>query len=288
MNEIKMDREFQTLFPTVSRDEYINIMKEISGMNFRNKDELYKWIILKEIGRDDLSLYIKGLYAIKYKELVEKYENKFIKSGMKPYVLSNVALSRMTNFSRDAIDKIIVINREADQDQHNRLFNDKASLNKVYYELRPEQKKKPKEKIPETHKTCKDCGMIKPISKFYKGRGICKVCYNEKDYGANIYKDVKGNTLEQDESVTNLTRKYSDEIENDLYDVDKHIEYTIEDMEDEINALLNYFERNVNNCIGMHKTLVNKSSNSQRIIDILDNANEKIKNMKGMLSHGKI
>jgi hypothetical protein len=214
---LEMNADFIKMFPTISENEFIALKETIISKNFKNKDEMNKWLILKQIDKPDLSLYMKSMYAIQLKEIVEKQENEHTKHGMKPYVLSNTQLAHITGLSRDAIDKIVVIDKEATIEQHNKLFNNSVTMNKIYYELKPEQKRPPKEKEVITHKKCNDCGQVKPISKFYKGRGMCKVCYNNKDYSAGKLKDVKGNVILSTDKVKELSRRYSDKIENDIY-----------------------------------------------------------------------
>jgi uncharacterized Zn finger protein (UPF0148 family) len=283
MNEIKIDKEFQNLFPTVSREEYIEIFKEISGKSFKSKEETYKWIILKQINKKNLSLYIKSLYALRYKELCEKIENQFTKPGMMPYFMSNTQLAFETKLSRDAIDKIITIDKEASDGQRNRLFNNKASMNKIFYEIRTDLASRRKDAYMNKTRICKECGKNLSFDNFSTGRVICKVCYNNKEYSSYDVIDVKGNVIKASDNIVNLTKKYSEEIENNLYNTDRHIEYTIEDMEEEIKTIVNYFERNITNCINLHKTLLDKYQNHNKIYNMLNLVNTKIDKMKGML-----
>jgi aminopeptidase-like protein len=96
---------------------------------------------------------------------------------------------------------------------------------------------------------------------------------------------VKGNVILSTDKVKELSRRYSDKIENDLYDEDREMRYTINDMEDEINALINYFERNIGNCINLHESLLNSEENKQRIIETVQKVEESIKLVKGRLNN---
>lgn len=126
-------------------------------------------------------------------------------------------------------------------------------------------------------KVCSCCGVEMPIGEFYKGKGICKECFSKKYPRKNATKDIKGMTVES----ANVTVTEA-EIREYLYNEDKEINYTIDDLIEEllINGELGI--TNVKSCLTTHTELL-IPQNKGKLTAVINLLEKKLDNLKAIL-----
>lgn len=241
-----------------------NLNYKIIEKIFDSKTEALKWK-MNSIIETNLSRYQKATAALKFADIMslKKYE-----------------LEQQYHISKNDIEKIQYINNHATEEQIEIMQNGGITCNKLFIELKKINKGIQAE-IPETiykeftdeRKRCSKCNQVKKINEFYKNKNSCKEC-DEKRKKNSLAKDIKGNIIEINDSVSFLKEKYEEKIEHDLYDTEKEIIYTFSDMKEEVNEIINYLVRNLTSCFENHKNLI--EDNKYDIYTILCNINDEI------------
>lgn len=261
-------------------------------MNFSNREEAIEWIIRNQFGRRNLLPYVRSQLALRLESVIkEKAKEKQIKEGKKlggtlmqksaeGVISTRKELAKLAGVSHDIIDKVKVIEREATTEQKQALLKGDKKVNTVYRELRP---KKPMQEIRSISqiKICTKCGKEKTLEYFYNGRNTCKDCSNKQRTNSNI-KDVKGNVIKSSVEAEALSKQYADDIERELYNIDKIVEYNVDDMKEELDGLVNYFIRNIKDCLETRNAVLENNENKQKIKDILINTETEIEKIKGI------
>jgi len=320
LQDIRLDKEFQSLIPPLSSEEYkqleANVISDgcrdslvtwqgtlIDGHNrykictehnipfqtadkqFDSRNEVIQWIILNQFGRRNLLPFQRSELALRLKPIIEAKAKERMLAGKKidPVQKSSqgeetktrTELAKLAGVSHDTIKRVAIIQKEATPEQLQRAKEGGKgnSVNAIYQEI------KQLEQPSATTKICHECGKELPRSEFYDGKGVCKDCFNHH----HSIKDIKGNTITSSSEANRLAAKYSADIERDLYDTEKEVEYTVDDLLDEMNSLTDYFSRNAKNCLTIHSTLLSIQENKQKIIAVLSEAETAIQKLKGLL-----
>lgn len=314
MNELQIDKEFQQLIPPLSAEEYTqlesNLMKEgcrdalitwngtlVDGHNryaicrkhrikfetiekeFSNRQEAIEWIILNQFGRRNLTSYQRSELALKLKPIIQgKAKSNQIMGGgavrqksAQP-VKSRDELAKLAGISHDTLLKAEMIQNQGTPEQIERARQGGRgnAISTIANEI---QSAKTETKI------CNKCKKEKPLSEFYVNKGRCKTCCNSQ----RPTKDLKGNAYKVDEETQKFFREHGDQIIDDLYDCERIVEYTADDMVDELKSILSYFCRNTKRCLTDHKNLLETKKNEQKIIAVLSEAETAIKELRSCL-----
>lgn len=319
MCKIKIDREFQSLIPPLSQEEYkqleANVIADgcrdalvtwqgtlIDGHNrfkicaehnityktvekdFLDRQSAIEWIILNQFGRRNLLPFQRSELALRLKPIIEakakdrqrlsdgRGQKGTLKSAEVNIGETRDELAKIAGVGHDTIEKVSVIQKKATPEQLERARKGGTgnTVNAIYREIKQEG-------VPT--KVCTECGKTLPANEFYYGRGACKSCFNQR----KTYKDVKGNRIASSPEADKLTAKYCDEIVKNLYDEEKEVEYTADDMAEELSSLSDYFSRNVKTCLAQHSTLLKGEENKQKIIAALSKAEAAIEKTKELL-----
>lgn len=132
-------------------------------------------------------------------------------------------------------------------------------------------------------KKCKLCGREFPITKFtHGGNGnICNHCRSSQATS----KDAFGNIISIDPEIRKMT---ADEIIGDLYNVDKVIEYTDDDMKQELDALTENYKNGVQNILEMHKELLTNEKSKDKVLHTLTLLQSEIAKWKETYCHARV
>jgi len=116
----------------------------------------------------------------------------------------------------------------------------------------------------EETRICKECGQELPIGKFELNKGyrlrVCRACRSKKYRN----KDFKNNTIESQDIA--MTEK---ELNDYLYNADNEIEYTIDDLVEEILINGKSGIKSVETSLEIHKDLLTTEENKQKVIESL-------------------
>lgn len=268
-----------------------NITFGVKEVDFNNREEVIEWIIRNQFGRRNLSNFQRSELALRLKPIIKaKAKEKAVESrkefhgnqhtsGMvqksAPQQKQNKSrdeLAKIAGVSHDTIEKVECIKKKGTEEQIQRARSGGKgnSVNAIYKEIKND-----------TTKVCTKCGKEKHISEFYAKKGKCKTCINEIRQ-ENSYFDIKGNKIKPSAEVEEKARLYSEQIEKDLYDETRNFDYTVEDMEEEIDSLINYFDRNVKDILNTRKSVIESTENKDKIKAVLGQAEAAIKTIKEM------
>lgn len=126
---------------------------------FKDREEAKEWIIRNQFGRRNLSAYDRSRLALQLEDVIKaKAKERQKEHGgtapgktltqksaeVKP-IETREELAKIAGVSRDTIDKVRVIEKEATPEQKAKLSTGETKVNTVYREIKP---KKPKEESP--------------------------------------------------------------------------------------------------------------------------------------------
>lgn len=318
--QLQIDEEFKTLIPPLAEEEYKqleenlkkegcrdslvtwngiivdghnryeicsenNIQFNVKEANFKDRQEAIEWIIKNQFGRRNLSNFQRSELALRLKPIIQakakerqKEAGENFGKGAKVVQISAPAiknksrdeLAKIAGVSHDTIEKVEYIKKNGteEQVQRARTGGKGNSVNTVFNQIKKG-----------STKVCTICGEEKPLSEFYGGRCQCKPCLNERRK-ENSYVDIKGNKIKSNAEVEEKARLYAKQIQKDLYDENRNFEYTIDDMKEEINSLIDYFNRNVKDVLETRKSVIDSSENKEKIKAVLITAETAIKTIK--------
>ncbi len=310
IEKLTIDPEFQKLIPPLSSDEFAqleqNIIKEgcrdklviwkskiIDGhnrykicqknkvrfetteMHFNEKSEVIEWIIKNQFGRRNLPPYERSVLALRLEdEIKTRAKAKQIDEGKSLGTLKQKSaegsietrkeLAKLAGVSHDTISKVKIIEEKATLEQKEALRTGEKKINRVYRE------------ITITKKICKTCGKELPIEDFYEKKSSCKHCHNQNR--SDRYTDIKGDVLGVSPELADITEA---EIVGDLYNVDKVIKYTIDDLDESIRSVVDTFCRQAKTDLTAHKDLLNTEKNIKKITANLLRVVEAVRTMIG-------
>lgn len=254
---------------------------------FHSNDEVVHWIILNQFGRrnltkfqrSELALKLKPVLAAQAKERQKIYcGNQYDKKSGLPQNSAEVQkgetredLAKIAGVSRDTIQKVSVIQEKGSKEQIERARKGGRgnTVNAIYNEVA---------KKHEDTKTCIKCGVKKSISDYYSGRNVCKKCCDDQKRLREPIKNFKGEVVAvMSDKIKNTD---IDSVVNSLYDTDKVVEITSDDLAEDISHVVSNFIKNVDRCIAEYDVKITEQSEI-KIRAALMKAEAAIQKMKG-------
>lgn len=283
---LNIDKEFETLIPQLALEEFQQLEKnlvrdgcreplviwngtiidghnryqicskrgidfQVKEMEFNSRQAAIEWIILNQFGRRNLPAFQRGTLALRLKPIIqEKAKENQIKSGgavrqksAQP-VKTRDELAKLAGVSHDTIEKVEIIQKEGSPEQVERAQKGGKgnTVNAIYREI-----KKPKPDKPKSHR----------------------------------YVDVKGDPIKTTPEVDEQYRKYGKQVAESLIDNGEAVEYTADDLAEEIQYMVNTFYRQSLNALKEHLDLLKSFENRKKIMTVLSEAETAISSMKG-------
>lgn len=283
---LNIDKEFETLIPQLTLEEYQQLEKnlvrdgcreplvvwngtiidghnrykicrkreiefQVKEMEFDDRQAAIEWIILNQFGRRNLPAFQRGALALRLKPIIqEKAKENQIKSGgavrqksAQP-VKTRDELAKLAGVSHDTIEKVETIQKEGTPEQIERAKKGGKgnTVNAIYREI-----KKPNPNKPKSHR----------------------------------YVDIKGDPIKTSPEVDEKYRKYGKQIAESLIDTGQEVVYTVDDLAEEIQYMVNTFYRQSLGALKGHPELLQTSENRKKIMAVLSEAETAISSMKG-------
>ena len=173
---ITIDKEFESLIPPLSPEEFQqleeNCVKEgirdslitwngilIDGhnrfriaakhglrwnekqMEFADRDDAKRWIILNQFGRRNLSAYDRSILALKLKPMIAEKAKERQNLGLKSDEgeRTDVALGRIAGVGKDTIHKVEAIQKSGNQQLIDDVREGRESINSGYQRIHPKK-----------------------------------------------------------------------------------------------------------------------------------------------------
>lgn len=213
-------------------------------MKFEDRDGVIEWILSHQLGRRNLSDFQRTEIALRYEQVIARKakerqgkRNDLITSGsIEPkvatdshYTRKEVAKIAETSPSTVMRTKFIIENGTDEQKERARKGGKEVdgksnSITAIVQEI------KDKKSEESGTKMCPECGKIKPIEFFCLDKRTgwrnkyCNTCRHTK-----FNKDTLGNSIKSIE--TNID---AEEFVRNLYDSEKQIDYTVDDLLEEV------------------------------------------------------
>lgn len=262
-----------------------NIPYKTTNKDFDNRDDVIEFILRTQLGRRNLTDFHRNRIALRYEEILKKkakerqseyYGNQFQEvdfgsfdpKSKEPFE-TNTELGKIAGTSRASVMRTKVILKHGTQEQIERAEKGgkENTISGIYNEIMNEINPK-KENSVQT-KVCACCKKEVPITDFYKYRKECKNCYN-----TNHNLQRSGHKSEIPEEIKNMS---AEDIIGDLYDIDKEMEYTEEDLLQEIEEYVKHFISGVSRVIEYHNDL--SALSKDKIIEKINLMGNKIENL---------
>ena len=264
-----------------------NIPYEVVDVIFENEDKAVEWIIRNQFGRRNLTLMQRSELALLLEPLIrEEAKKNYIENVGRPKsdkLAQNSApikpietrneLAKIAGVSHDTIEKVKIIKTKGTEEQIQRARQGGKgnSVNAIVNEIKSADVEM---------KICTRCGKELPISDFYLGKSICKACRNKHRTDMAPVKNFKGDVIVSAEDRSRFSLEKATEIAKDLYDTEKEIVITSDDLAEDIECVVAYFTRNAERCINQYSITVTEE-NKQKIIAALSQVETAIEKMKG-------
>lgn len=139
------------------------------------------------------------------------------------------------------------------------------SVNAIYNEIKNQDVEK---------KVCSKCKKEKPVTEFYKGRGICKDCHNKAREERKPVTDFRGNVVATAEEVKKYSTEDVEKIIEQAYDTDRVVERDINDLLEDIKA-------NVVETVKSNLEWILRRKENDYTFELTENDKKAIKNLLG-------
>lgn len=295
--QLKIDEEFKNLIPPLTAEEFqqleANIIKDgcrdalvvwnytlIDGHNrlkictdndisyrtvekeFADRLEVKQWMLENQLGRRNLNDFCKAEIVLRNTALIGEITEKAREnqSGFKGNQYTSAPLNNcskdqtpinqrkvmadITHTSEGNIQRSKLIIEEGTPEQVNRARNGEA-VSKIYKEIK---------KKGEGTKICNTCHKELHVSEFLENRNECRQCRNDKKQLTGLPSELRNISDEQ--------------IIGTLYDTEADIEFTVEDLAEEMQINYNSFEKIFKNCLNMHSDILTDSDSKDAIRNI--------------------
>lgn len=289
---LNIDKEFETLIPQLTLEEYQQLEKnlvrdgcreplvvwngtiidghnrykicrkreiefQVKEMEFDDRQAAIEWIILNQFGRRNLPAFQRGALALRLKPIIQekaKERQRTSTGGAMPQLVQKSApaeksktrdeLAKLAGVSHDTIEKVETIQKEGTPEQIERAKKGGKgnTVNAIYREI-----KKPNPNKPKSHR----------------------------------YVDIKGDPIKTSPEVDEKYRKYGKQIAESLIDTGQEVVYTVDDLAEEIQYMVNTFYRQSLGALKGHPELLQTSENRKKIMAVLSEAETAISSMKG-------
>lgn len=289
---LNIDKEFETLIPQLTLEEYQQLEKnlvrdgcreplvvwngtiidghnrykicrkrgiefQVKEMEFDDRQAVIEWIILNQFGRRNLPAFQRGTLALRLKPIIQEKAKARKLSNLKQFNTdvqksalrdekrkTRDELAKLAGVSHDTIEKVETIQKEGTPEQIERAKKGGKgnTVNAIYQEI-----KKPKPDKPKSHR----------------------------------YVDVKGDPIKTSPEVDEKYRKYGKQIAESLIDTGQEVVYTVDDLAEEIQCMVNTFYRQSLDALKEHLELLKSANNRKKIMAVLSEAEAAISSMKG-------
>lgn len=244
-------------------------------MNFTSKDEALEWILRNQLGRRNLNDFQRNQIALKYEAVIaarmKERQVAGLKTGEKiPFrpnepngnepTTKRKELAKIAGTSEGSIQRTKLIMDKGTPEQIARAEKGGKgnSMSAIAKEI-TQGLEKPKIEL----RRCKECRKEKAVSEFYPHHpGTCKECYNKR----KTVRDVKGNVMKILPKYKDMTEE---EVIGNLYDTDRKIEYTDDDLKEELVAKIEDFKWSVQNCLKIHAELLKNEKSREKVLSNL-------------------
>lgn len=260
-------------------------------MNFTSKDEALEWILRNQLGRRNLNDFQRNQIALKYEAVIAERMKERQVAGLKtgekiPFrpnepngnepTTKRKELAKIAGTSEGSIQrtKLIIDKGTPEQIARAEKGGKGNSMSAIAKEI-TQGLEKPKIEL----RRCKECGKEKAVSEFYPHHpGTCKECYNKR----KTVRDVKGNVMKILPKYKDMTEE---EVIGNLYDTDREIEYTDDDLKEELVAKIEDFKWSVQNCLKIHAELLKNEKSREKVLSNLSLLQTEIKKWKELYNY---
>ena len=313
---MNIDQEFKSLIPALTSEEYKQLEKSIidegcrdalvtwqdtlidghnrydicnkHGIKFKtianefdNREDVLCWIINNQLGRRNLAEYVRYELMEKKAE-IENAKGKAIQlktlKQNETTVLPTIGKTEIPHNTQEIIAKELgwskgktsqakIIKDKAPEEIKEKLRSNDITINKAYQQVK---------QIEEATKICTLCGIEKSINEFYKGKGNCKGCCA----AGKVIKDFRGNVYKSNSEVDQLAKEHMADIARDMYDNNKVIIITSDDLVMDLQSFTEAFIRNVNRSVDEYDVTMTRE-NSKKITAILLTVEQAVEKIKG-------
>ena len=260
-------------------------------MDFSSKSEAIEWILRNQLGRRNLTDFQRNKVALKYEEVIAeqmkqrmsergKIGAEITNNGVRPIepppikpTSKRKELAKIAGTSEGSIQRSKLILEKGTPEQIERAEKGGRgnSMSAIVKEIEMEQKG------VETRK-CSKCGKVLPVTEFYQHHpSSCKRCYNSPKVC-----DIKGKEMKISPELRNMTEA---DIIGDLYDTNKVIEYTDDDLKEELVALIDRFKWSAQNCLKIHMELINNEESKEKVLSNLTLLQHEIQKWKELYNY---
>lgn len=262
-------------------------------MEFASKDDALEWILRNQLGRRNLNDFQRAKIALRYEEVIKakmkerqreaggdrKSERAKIGYGQKTRsdsiksditetpTTTRAELAKIAGTSESAVARTKTILNKGTPEQIARAeAGGKGNgIGAIAAEIREGRTE------PEMRK-CAECGRVLPVSEFHRNAHYCKECAKENaklSYGEG----VKGTKVQMPPEIRKLTKE---QIIGDLYDTDKVIDFTDDDLTEELEANINNFWWGTQNSLKMHADIMENEKSRDKVLEPLSLLRSKI------------
>lgn len=261
---------------------------KVKQKEFTTREQAIEWIIRNQFGRRNLNPMQRSELALKLKPFLHgkaKKNKQIAMSNAREKNPKNKSeqfcqksdktvkevdakkdIAKIAGVSHDSIWKTEKILKKGTQEQIDRARQGGKgnSLNAICEEIRREEEPK---------KVCKTCKKELPITDFYAGKSDCKTCYNQNN---NITRDFKGNAYKISKELRNIREE---DIIGDLYNEDRKVEYTIDDVAEDFTVNFETYFDSLKGIFEDNKELIKE--NKEKMEQVLSKAVDSIMQLKG-------
>lgn len=323
LKRLDIDPEFKSLIPPLTPDEYKQLEEnliaegcrdklvvwedviidghnryeichkhgiyfEVKEMYWDERGEAIEWIIKNQLGRRSVTAYVRSVLVLRLEDEIKARAKENMvagggdqKSGTQKsanpikHTETRKELAKLAGVSHDTISKVKVIEEKAMPEQKEALRSGKKKVNTVFNEV----------KEAETGtRVCGKCHEEKPLSAYYdKGSrrySLCKVCHDQAKL-RKTQKNAKGEVYKISDSLKSVSEA---EIVGDLYNENRVIEYTVNDLNESIGCVVDVFCRQIKEDLSAHRDLINDDKSVKKITANLLRAVEAVNEMIGDIS----
>ena len=268
----------------------------IKEMDFKTKDEALEWVFRSQFKRMELNTFQRSKIALGYESVIIErimkrqaiyYGDQCQKTDIagstqnrrtKRYLkLKRAEIAKIAGVSRTSIYRTRIVLEKGTQEQIKRAEkgDDGDSVGLIWNEIIYKQKD-PDIKM----RKCKVCGKDLPETEFYNSKPTtCKKCFN-------TMKAITGLNGKKLDILPELREIPDEEIIGTLYDTDREIEYTDDDLKEELIATIESFKWSVQNCLSLHKEILQDDRSKEKVLSNLSLLQKEIEKWKEIYNYG--
>lgn len=259
---------------------------ETKEVKFGSKEEVLEWILSHQLGRRNLNDFQRNEVALKYQDVISKRMKErqaTSTGGRNPQLMTKWSeaetekttarkeLANIANTSEGSIQRSKLILEHGTQEQIYRARKGGAgnSVSAIAKEITLQQSEG-------QTKICSKCGKELSVTMFYPNKTYCKPCHF-RILDENKSSDFLGRKVAIPESIRRMTEE---EVVGNLYDTEREIEFTDDDLEDELKCIIENFHRVAKNCLELHKELLTNEKSKEKVLRNLTLLQSQLQSMK--------